>query len=405
MKHAPWIALAAAVLLAAAVAGELLACRPATPVGGRRSAVGGGSQPPPPRVAPDALPAPVFEAPESLGAGGGWLYRLKAEKVMGSGFSATAVFERREDARARAALVSALAAARALEKKISKYDPDSEVRRLSGLPPGRSLEVSPETFEALRVSVDLWRKSGGAFDCTVEPLLKLYRFAGRPERPPTEPELAAARSRAGTDKLLLDSECLQVGFRAAGMELDLGAVGQGYGADLAAEALRRGGAAAALVELGGEVRAVGPKRPGRPWEVGIQHPRAERGRLMTTVRLAGNAVSTSGDYEKFFLQGGRRASHIIDARTGRPLVGGAVSVAVIAPSCILADGLATAVSALGPREGLKLIEEYRAEGRAVEALVIEEAADGRLIPHLSPGLAGKLEVRLDLGAAGADRAP
>ena len=124
---------------------------------------------------------------------------------------------------------------------------------------------------------------------------------------------------------------------------------------------------------------------------------------MATVPLSGNAASTSGDYEKYFQKGGRRASHILDPRTGQPLVGGAVSVTVIAPECILADGLATAVSVLGPAEGLKLVASYRAEGQAVEALIIEETADGKLVPHLSPGLKDKLKVDLELPAAAPEK--
>ena len=115
---------------------------------------------------------------------------------------------------------------------------------------------------------------------------------------------------------------------------------------------------------------------------------------MAVVELSGGAVATSGDYRKFFRTGGRRASHVIDPRTGRPLVGGAVSVSVLAPDCRLADGLATAISVLGPAEGLELVESYRREGTAVEALVIEETADGKLVPHLSPGLAGGLKLDL-----------
>jgi len=341
---------------------------------------------------------PSGPAPEALGEGRGWLYRLHAEPVMGSGFNATAVFAERDDARADAALAAALGAARRLEKKISKYDADSEVRRAWTMKPGESLRVSAETFRALDLSRDLWKRSGGAFDCTVQPLIELYKYTGKEERMPTAQELAAARARVGSDKLILDREKHTVALAAAGMKIDLGAVGQGFGADLACAALRDAGARSALVELGGEVRALGEKWPGQPWEIGIAHPRAP-GRLMATVPLSGNAASTSGDYEKYFQKGGRRASHILDPRTGQPLLGGAVSVTVIAPECILADGLATAVSVLGPAEGMKLVASYRAEGQAVEALIIEETADGKLVPHFSPGLAGKLKVDLDLPSA------
>jgi thiamine biosynthesis lipoprotein len=363
--------------------------------------------------------------------GGPAIYRSEADPVMGSAMHLTVVMRYPNQNRAQAALDAGAKAALDLEKKISKYDATSEVRRAWEAKPGESLPVSAETFRALELSKELWKRSGGAFDCTVQPLIELYKFTGKEERMPTDAELAAARARVGSDKLVLDPAKRTVASAAPGMKIDLGAVGQGLGADVACEALRRAGAESALVELGGEVRAFGHKPEGSPWNIAIVHPRAPK-RTMAIVQLDGNAVSTSGDYEKYFLtaEGAapapvdsrltttprkRRASHILDARTGKPLVGGAISVTIIAPDCALADGLATAVSALGPVEGMKLVESYNNSGtaqppshqgdsswclggkgsRTVEALIIEETADGRLVPHLSPGLAGKLEIDLE----------
>ncbi len=383
---------------------------------------------------PASRPGPSSEAGEAR------VYQRTHDLVMGSGYHSTAVFAPADDVKARAALAGALQAALDCEKRISKYDPESEVRRVWAAGPGDPVQVSADTFRALELSVDLWKRSGGAFDCTVQPLIDLYKFTGREERMPTDAEIAAARAKVGSDKLLLDPEKRTVALAAPGMKFDLGAVGQGLGADVACEALRKAGATGALVEIGGEVRAFGHKPDGSPWRIEVVHPRA-LDRRMAVVELDGNAVSTSGDYEKYFLtkEGGRqreegrrkkaegrrqeaeggggapsplapppstlhlqpspgprRASHIIDPRTGKPLVGGAVSVTIIAPDCALADGLATAVSVLGPVEGMKLVESYRAEGKAVEALIVEETAEGKLMPHLSPGLKDKLEVDLDV---------
>jgi len=369
------------------------------------------------RCRPDAASVSGRKAGAAAAAEEAFL--LSHDQVMGSGFNAKAFFPAAREKEARAALSAALQAALDLEKKISKYDPASEVRRSWDLRAGERLAVSAETFRALELSRDLWKRSGGAFDCTVQPLIDLYKFTGKEERLPTDAEVAAARAKVGSDRLLLEPDGRTVALGAPGMKVDLGAVGQGFGADVACEALRKAGASGALVELGGEVRAAGRKPDGSPWKVAVVHPRAT-GKTMTVAELDGNAVSTSGDYEKYFLttEGAapasvdsrlttkprqRRASHILDPRTGKPLVGGAVSVTVIAPECSLADGLATAVSVLGPVEGMKLVESYRAEGRAVEVLIIEEAADGKLVPHLSPGLKGRLRVDLEV-PAGADGA-
>jgi thiamine biosynthesis lipoprotein len=269
---------------------------------------------------------------------------------------------------------------------MSRFLPDSDVSRLSSAPAGTAVRVDPRTAQVLALAGDIHRRSGGAYDVTVGPLVKLYKYTGRElKRLPTDEEIAAALKKVGTDKLVLDEKKGTAALSADGMLVDLSSIAKGFAVDRALEVLRRGGARAALVEIGGEVRAYGLKPDGSPWKVGIRHPRSEQ--LLGALDATDRAVATSGDYHKYFKQGGRRASHILDPRTGRPLVGGAVSVTVLAPECGLADGLATAISVLGARRGLDLLESYRREGLIVEALIIEESADGKLKAHASPGLA------------------
>jgi thiamine biosynthesis lipoprotein len=312
------------------------------------------------------------------------LYQRRA-LVMSTGFSAKAVFSGRSAAGAGADLDAALEEARRAERLMSRFLPDSDVSRLSAAEPGTAVSLDPHTLQVLGLAKEINRRSGGAFDVTVGPLVRLYKYTGREEgRRPTDAEIAAALKLVGSDKLILDPGAGTASLRFAGMTVDLSAVAKGFGVDRALAVLRDRGARAAVVEIGGEVAAFGRKPDGSPWRVGVQHPRS--GEMLARLDLTGGAVATSGDYQKYFKRGGRRASHIVDPRTGRPLIGGAVSVTVLAPTCALADGLATAISVLGPAEGLKLVAGYRREGRAVEAIVIEETEAGKLVPHTSPGL-------------------
>jgi thiamine biosynthesis lipoprotein len=306
--------------------------------------------------------------------------------VMSTTFMAKAWYRVGDPGVHRADLARALDAAERVERLMSRFRPDSDVSRLSARAAGRPLKVDPWTLEILKLSREVHARSGGAFDVTVGPLVRLYKYTGREEkRLPTDAEIAAARALVGTDRLKLDEAAGTAAVGAGGMVVDLSAVAKGFAVDKALEALREGGAVGGLAEVGGEVRSFGGKPGGAAWTVGVRHPRS--GDLVATLELPDRAIATSGDYQKFFRQGGKRASHIIDPRTGRPLVGGAVSVTVLAPSCALADALATAISVLGPAEGLALAGSYRKEGLAVEALIIEETAAGKLVPHASPGLA------------------
>ncbi len=314
------------------------------------------------------------------------------DRVMMTDFSAKVVYPRRFAGRAEPSLQLALESARHVEELMSRFLPGSDISRLAAATAGTPVQVDAQTLRVLKLSKDIHRRSGGAFDVTVGPLVRLYKYTGQEEKPlPTDAEIAEALRLVGSDKLLLDEGEGTARLSRSGMTVDLSAVAKGFSVDAALEVLRESGARAALVEIGGEVRAFGRKPGGESWRVGIQHPRANR--RMAVLELDDRAVATSGDYQKFFKKGGRRASHIVDPRTGKPLVGGAISVTVLAPTCALADGLATAISVLGPAQGLKLVASYNAKGRAVETLIIEETAPGKLVPHASPGLRA---LKLDL---------
>ncbi len=228
----------------------------------------------------------------------------------------------------------------------------SDIRRLNQAPAGTWVEVNPLTWDVVMEALRWHRLSGGAFDPTIGPIKRLFKFNQAELRDwPDEKTLAEARSRVGADQLLFEREGMRLAWKRDGMSLDLGAIAKGFAADRAAEILLANGVKSALVDIGGELRLVGmkPGNPPAPWRTGIRDPRG--GDVLETLELSDAAVATSGDYENFFTYRGKRYEHIIDPRTGLPLAEGVAGVTVILPrSCTAADAMATTLTVLGPKE-------------------------------------------------------
>ncbi|MBN1556713.1 MAG: FAD:protein FMN transferase [Lentisphaerae bacterium] len=242
----------------------------------------------------------------------------------------------------------------ALEAELSVYDENSAIARLNRAAPGCPVPVSPAAADVLALARRYAVYSGGAFDPTVAPLLRVWGFRGGPAptaAPPAE-ALAEARAAVGYRGLVVTNGMAMLTARGAGV--DLGGIAKGYAVDRAYDALRGEGAAAFLVDLGGNIRCAGRPAPGRPWRIGVRDPfRTER--LLGTLTLPdGMAVATSGHYERFVTLDGERYAHILDPRTGRP-VRGMASVTVLAPTAAEADALSTALFVMGPRGGRALM--------------------------------------------------
>ena len=200
------------------------------------------------------------------------------------------------------------------------------------------------------------RLTQGRFDITVAPLLEVWGFYGIEKRLPQPEEIDRAKMLVDYRKVQLrgDSILLQ-----PGMKIDLGGIAQGYAADHAALILRQRHVKSAIIDIGGEVLTIGQSPQGRPWKVGIRNPR-ERG-IVETVALQDSAVSTSGDYEKFFILKGKRYPHIIDPKTGLPAQEFA-SVTVFADNATLADALSTAIAIMGPNIGVEFLDSLGLRG-------------------------------------------
>lgn len=241
---------------------------------------------------------------------------------------------------------------------MSDYRPSSELMRLGRHEAGTPVPVSEELFTVLSRAQQFAERSGGAFDVTTGPLVRLWREARRSGVLPDSAALDEARRRVGWQKLRLDPERRTVTLAVPGMQLDLGGIAKGHAADEALAVLREHGVDRALIEIGGDVR-VGAPPPGEAgWEVEVAYAEAPHRRAS----LAESAISTSGDTEQFVEIGGRRYSHVVDPRTGLGLTS-RVAATVIAPDAFTSDPLSTLLTVLGPEAGRAYAERYHPEAR------------------------------------------
>ncbi len=276
------------------------------------------------------------------------------EPHMGTAFSIVLYTD--DEATARRASRAAFDRIAQLDRTLTDYDPASELMRLADRAGGPPVAVSRDLYDVLDRSRDLSERSGGAFDVTVAPVVRLWRRARREKKLPAPDLLAKARALVGSDAILLDPRARTVRLARAGMKLDVGGIAKGYASGEAIAVLRREGVASALVAGSGDIVVSGPP-PGREgWTIAVAPLRPEidapSGRA---ILLKDAAVSTSGDAEQFVEIDGVRYSHVLDPRTGLGLTERR-SVTVIAPDGATADGLDTAACVLGPEQGLALIE-------------------------------------------------
>lgn len=244
-----------------------------------------------------------------------------------------------------------------LNAKLSDYDSDSELSRLSQTAgEDRWVRVSDDLWQVLRQSQALGHRSYGAFDVTVGPCVGLWRKARRERKIPEAGRLLEARAAVGYQKLLLREKDRTAKLLAPGMKLDLGGIAKGYAVDEALRVLRSHGIHRALVAAAGDLAVSGAPPGKKGWRIEIATLDASNAPPPQFVIVKNAAVATSGDVFQHLEVEGKRYSHIVDPRKGIGLTDHSL-VTIIAPNCTLADGLATAVSVLGPEDGLKLVNE------------------------------------------------
>jgi FAD:protein FMN transferase len=257
---------------------------------------------------------------QSANAGWNSVRLERSEEAMGSSFSL--VLYGADRVRLEAIADLAFREAHRLDAMLSNYRRESEWSRVNREAAAHPVEVSPELFSVLSICLDYSRQSGGAFDITVGPLVKVWGFYKDEGRMPRRADVTSALAKVGYRHVLLDPGARTVRFSRTGIELDPGGIGKGYAVDKIVDVLTREGVKAALVSASGSsIYGLGtPPDDSRGWPIAISAPRNPQ-EAATTVFLRDMSLSTSGSYEKFFWAEGRAYSHIIDPRTGYPARG------------------------------------------------------------------------------------
>jgi len=293
------------------------------------------------------------------------------------------------EVKAREAIEAGFARIKKLERTLNFFSPESEITAINRASGIRPVKVSRETLGVIEKAVEVAEYTAGAFDPTVGPLIKLWDFSKQTSGsslPPSE-EIEKALKLVDYKKIKIDIPVSEIFLEKKGMELDLGGIAKGYAADAAIEAIKARGIKAALVAIAGDIKGFGLRPDKKPWRVGVQNPRQSENRsnidgedIFASLYLKDMAVSTSGDYQRFFIKGGKRYHHILDPRAGYS-TSDIISVSVIAPHGFIADGLSTGIFVIGIEEGIKLLESMGFDGIIVDSskkVFITKSLEGKI---------------------------
>ncbi len=260
------------------------------------------------------------------------------------------------------------------DRLMSTYKPESQLSQVNAHAFDRPVQVDADIIEVVEKSLEYSRLSDGIFDITYASVGYLYDY--RAQLHPTDEQIAAALQAIDYRQLQVDREARTIRFLRPGMRIDLGGFAKGWAVDRGVEILRALGIEHAMVNAGGDTRLLGDRR-GKPWIVGIRDPRRD-GAVVTRIPLADEAISTSGDYERFFEQDGVRHHHILVPGTGKS-PSDVRSVTVIGPNATRTDGLTKPIFILGVERGMQYVQRVG----DVEAVIVD--SQGQV--YYSPGLA------------------
>lgn len=243
-----------------------------------------------------------------------------------------------------------------VNKHMSTYDPSSELSRFNQLPANTAQDISQGLAYVVDKALLISQMSNGEYDVTVGPLVNLWGFGPgkREDKVPSDEQIKQAQARVGYQSIQLKGLRLS---KEKDIYIDLSSIAKGYGVDQVAETLERHGIQSYLVEVGGEIRSKGVKPEGESWQVAIESPAGGHDVAKKIIPADNIAIATSGDYRNYFEKNGVRYSHTINPLTGRPVTHRLVSVTVIDKTTTMADGLATAITVLGPDKGLQFAQD------------------------------------------------
>ncbi|ULQ58583.1 FAD:protein FMN transferase [Brucepastera parasyntrophica] len=252
----------------------------------------------------------------------------------------------------------------------------SEINNAAGISPVRA---APETMYVLQRAIEFSKKSGGAFDPSIGAVTKLWSIGFEEETVPDNTVLREKTALVDYRDIIINDDEQTVFLARPGMRLDLGGIAKGYAADEAAALLVSSGIKKAIIDLGGNILALGEKDGHTPWTIGIRNPEWGSRTAVFTIPVINKSVVTSGIYERFFEEDGVHYHHILDPATGYPVDNELLSVTIITPVSLDADALSTAAFVLGPEKGFHLIESLS----GAEAVFINRDREIRITPGLS----------------------
>ncbi|NLQ16775.1 FAD:protein FMN transferase [Marinomonas sp. M1K-6] len=243
-----------------------------------------------------------------------------------------------------------------VNKLMSTYDPNSELSEFNKLAAGQSLTISEDMAYVIDKALLISDMTDGQYDVTVGPLVNIWGFGPgqREDKVPTQAVIEDAKSRVGYQHLTLDGRLLS---KEKEIYVDLSSIAKGYGVDAVANVLKEKGIESYLVEVGGDIASKGMKPDDTPWRIAIESPAGGHNIAERIVSVTDIAMATSGDYRNYFEAGGVRYSHTISPLTGRPITHRLVSVTIIDQTATMADGLATAITVLGPELGYEFAQK------------------------------------------------
>ena len=264
----------------------------------------------------------------------------------------------RDEKLARQDVEAALRLVRKVESYTSKFKKGSDVWLINEGAGSSAVMVHPETLEIVERSLELSQLTGGAFDITVAPVVELWGFYDQEYRVPRQQEIESTKALVDYRDVVVDGANSTVMLAKPGMGIDLGGVAKGYAAGAVCGLLRERGVKSGLVNFGGAVGAIGLRSDGKQWVVGIKSPRGDPEELLGEIKVSNAYVSSSGDYERYFIRDGKRYCHVFDPSTGRQPTG-TMSVTVVGPDSMNADILSTALFVLGPQRGLDMLSKEK----------------------------------------------
>ncbi len=287
------------------------------------------------------------------------------------------------ESKAEKSIDAAFAEIEKLEKLLNFYSAESEISLINRNAGLSGVKVSSDVLRLVDKALYVSEKTEGSFDITIGSLTSVYDFHKRIR--PDDGTIKEKLSLINYRDLLTDNAKSTVYLKRKGMLIDPGGITKGYAADRAVETLKKQGIHAGIVAVAGDIKTFGLKPDGKPWKIGIRNPDAkgDRDDIMATVELTDMAISTSGDYERYFISNGEKIHHLLDPKTGYPAEG-CRSVTVIAKEGVFTDAFATGIFILGPEKGMTVFEKTGFSGIMI---------DSHGTTHITPNLRGKIEFR------------